>query len=135
RVSIALPLAATRDTAHRSPLRAAGQVVRLAIGDFRERSRTVGFLVMLVAGVWSANIFLPPPGSRYATLQILDHRPLYGSACVGSLVAILTTAFFGLAGFYLVKDAIERDRRTRVGPILAATGLSKPAYTLSKWLS
>lgn len=110
-------------------------IVRLAIGDFRERSRGLGFLVMLVVGVWAATIFLPPPGSKYATVQILDHRPLYGSATVGTLVAILTTAFFGLAGFYLVKDAIERDRRTGVGAILAATGLTKPAYTLSKWLS
>jgi hypothetical protein len=110
-------------------------IVRLAIGDFRERSRRIGFLIMLVAGVWSANLFLPPAGSRYATVQILGHRPLYGSATVGTLVAILTTVFFGLAGFYLVKDAIERDRQTGVGDILAATGLSKPAYTLAKALS
>jgi len=134
-VSIALPLATTRDAARRSPAAAAGQIARLAIGDFRERSRTVGFLVMLVAGVWSAHIFLPANHANYSTLQILDHRPLYSSAYVGTLVAIMTTVFYGAAGFYLVKDAIERDRRTRVGAILAATGLSNRGYTLAKALS
>jgi hypothetical protein len=107
----------------------------MALGDFRERSRRIGFLVMLVAGVWSAHIFLPPNHAKYSTLQILEHRADYGSAYVGTLVAIMATVFYGFAGFYLVKDAIDRDRQTRVGAVLAATRLSKPAYTLAKALS
>jgi hypothetical protein len=107
----------------------------LALGDFRERSRSIGFLVTMLAAVWSAHVFLPANGSNYATLQIGGHRGLYDSAWVGSLVAMMANAFLGFAGFYLVKSAIERDRRTRVGDVLAGTPLTKPMYTLSKTLS
>lgn len=111
------------------------QLARLALGDFRERSRGYAFLVTMVAAVWSAHVFLPPNGSNYATLQIGGHRGVYGSAWVGALVAMLANVFLGFAGFYLVKSAIERDRRTQVGEVLAGTPLSKPLYTLSKTLS
>jgi len=40
-----------------------------------------------------------------------------------------------LPAFYLVKNAIERDERTRVGQILATTPMSKPLYTLGKAFS
>jgi hypothetical protein len=39
------------------------------------------------------------------------------------------------AGFYLVKNAITRDRHTGVGQIIATTPISKAQYTLSKMLS
>jgi hypothetical protein len=38
-------------------------------------------------------------------------------------------------GFYLVKNAVARDAETGVGQILATTPLTRPAYTLGKWLS
>jgi len=113
----------------------APRLARLAAADFFERSRSVGFLVMLVSGVWAANVFLPPNGAHYATLQVANHRALYSSGYTGLLVALLTTLFFGLAGFYLVKDAVDRDRRTRVGDVLAATRLGSPTYLLAKAFS
>jgi len=111
------------------------RLARLTLGDFQERTRSIAFLLTLVAAVWSAHVFLPANGSNYATLSIGDHRGLYNSEWVGALVAMMGNVFLGFAGFYLVKSAIERDRRTKVGEVLAGTSISKPLYTLSKWLS
>jgi hypothetical protein len=38
-------------------------------------------------------------------------------------------------GFYIVKNAVDRDRQTRVGEILAGTPLTKVSYLLGKFLS
>jgi hypothetical protein len=40
-----------------------------------------------------------------------------------------------LYGFYLVKNAVERDRQTGVGQIIATTPIGKPVYVVGKWLS
>jgi hypothetical protein len=103
--------------------------------DYLERVRRHAFLVTLGLTVYFAYLSMPPNHSRYITLQIGDYRGLYNSAWVGCLVALMTSAFLSLVGFYLVKNAIERDRRTGVGPILATTPLSRWQYTLGKWTS
>ena len=110
-------------------------IPRMALADFQERSRRVVFLVTLIAAVWAAHVFLPPNHAQYATLQIARHRGLYNSEWVGALIAMLANVFMGFAGFYLTKNAVDRDRQTRVGDVLAATTMSRPLYTLSKALS
>jgi hypothetical protein len=100
--------------------------------DFLERVRRPGFLVTLGVTLWAAYLFLPPNGARYETFDVAHHRGVYGSAWVGAAVSLLASAFLSLAGFYLVKNAIERDRATGVGQILATTTLSKPLYTVGK---
>jgi hypothetical protein len=107
----------------------------VAAADFLDRVRRHRTLVTTAAMVYAAHIFLPPIGARHITLQLDDFRPLYGSAYVGMLCAILCSSFLTLAGFYVVKDAVDRDRTTRVGEILASTPLSRIAYVTGKWLS
>jgi hypothetical protein len=51
------------------------------------------------------------------------------------MMALLSLTFLALAGFYVVKDAVTRDRRTRVGQIVATTPIRKAEYLLGKWLS
>jgi hypothetical protein len=68
-------------------------------------------------------------------MQLGGHRGIYNSAWVGSLVALLTSVFLSLFGFYLVKNAVEADRRSGVGVVLAATPVSRWAYVLGKTLS
>lgn len=68
-------------------------------------------------------------------MQIGGHRGLYNSAYLGSLMALLISPFLSLGGFYLVKNAIDRDLQTGVGQILATTTLSKPLYTIGKTIS
>jgi hypothetical protein len=91
--------------------------------------------VTLAILLYAVYLFVPPNGSRYATMKLGDFRGVYNSAWVGTLVSLLTSTFLGMAGFYLIKNAVERDRNTGVGQILAATVLSKPMYTLGKALS
>jgi len=114
---------------------APGRLARLVAGDFAERTRTYAFLVTLGLTVWAATVFVPPLDAGYTTVDIHGHRGTYNSAWVGAQLTLLVNAFLGLAGFYLVKSAIDRDRRSGVGQLLAATPLSRVGYTLSKALS
>lgn len=103
----------------------------LARADFLERVRRYSFLVTLAAAIylgWAAN-------AGYVQLNLDKYRGIYNSAWVGILMTLSTTLFVSLVGFYIVKNTIDRDRRTRVGQILASTPLSKLQYCLGKWLS
>ena len=103
----------------------------LARADFLERTRRYSFLVTLLFAV-----FL---GFETATGKILiqlgEHRGVYTSGWIGTLMAMVISCFVSLIGFYIVKNSVERDRATGVGAILAATPLSKPAYAIGQWLS
>jgi hypothetical protein len=114
---------------------APSRLARLVAGDFAERTRTYAFLVTLALTVWAATIFIPPAGAGYSTVDINGHRGTYNSAWIGAQLTLLVNAFLGLAGFYLVKSAIDRDRRTGVGQLLAASPLSRVGYTLAKAMS
>jgi hypothetical protein len=107
----------------------------LARADFLQRTRSYGFLITLGVTLYAGYFFIPPNHSSYATMQIGGHRGLYNSAYLGSLMALLISPFLSLAGFYLVKNAIDRDIQTGVGQILATTALSKPLYTVGKTIS
>ncbi len=107
----------------------------IARADFLERVRRPGYLVTLGFMVYAANLFLPPNHAGYATFHLGDYRGIYSSAWVGVVSAMLANAFISLAGFYLVKNAVERDVRTGVGQILAATRLTSRRYLFGKFLS
>lgn len=107
----------------------------LARADFLQRTRSYGFLITLGITLYVGYFFIPPNHSSYATMAIGNHRGLYNSAYLGSLMALLISPFLSLAGFYLVKNALDRDIQTRVGQILATTTLSKPLYTVGKAIS
>lgn len=113
-------------------MRAALHVAR---ADLLERVRRPGFLITLVSAVVAASYFMPPNHSTYSTLQLNHHRGLYNSAWTGTLVALMDAAFLSFAGFYLVKNAVGRDRATGVGQILAATPLGRVPYTFGKFAS
>jgi len=113
----------------------ARSLVALARADFLERVRRGSFLVVLALAIWAAYVFLPPNHARYVTLQFDGHRGTYNSAWIGTLVAMQCTVFVGFAGFYLIKNAVARDRETGVGAVLATTPLSRIEYAIGKWLS
>lgn len=108
----------------------------LARADFRERTRrfsTVVTLLGMIFMVWQA---MPADPRQFSmSLRLGDYRGVYNSAWVGGLLAALVCTLLTLIGFYLVKNAVERDRLTGVGEILATTPISRPAYTLGKALS
>ena len=69
------------------------------------------------------------------SVQLGDYRGEFNSAWVGSMMALIASFFLGWFGFYLIKGSVARDRETGVGQIMAATPLTRPMYSLGKWLS
>ncbi|HSK81738.1 MAG TPA: ABC transporter permease [Thermoanaerobaculia bacterium] len=99
--------------------------------DFLERVRRYGFLVTLALAVYLGYAV----GAGQIKLWVGGVRGVYNSAWVGALMAMVANFFLSLAGFYVVKNSIERDRQTGVGQILATTPMSKVLYTLGKTAS
>jgi hypothetical protein len=106
-------------------------IFALAKADFLERVRRYSFFLTM--------LFALGLGYGAATGRISinmgGYRGVYTSAWIGSLVTLITTCFVTLVGFYIIKSAVDRDRQTGVGQILAATPLSKASYALGKFLS
>ena len=105
----------------------------IARADFLERMRRTSFLVLLVAAVAAAYGYVPARSAGYATMSFGHTRGLYNSAWIGTLVAVLEMVVLSLLGFYVVRDAVERDERTGVGQILATTPMTRVQYTLGKF--
>jgi ABC-type transport system involved in multi-copper enzyme maturation permease subunit len=103
----------------------------IARADFRERTRRYSFLVMLGLVLYLGYTV----NAGKITLRLDSYRGIFNSAWVGSMMTMVINFFLGWFGFYLVKNAIERDYETGVGQIMATTPLSRPTYTLGKWLS
>ena len=108
-----------------------GTLYQLAVADFRERTRRYSFLITLLGTLFFG--FLVITGKW--TLRLGEYRGEYNSAWVGSLMGTASTCMLALFGFYLVKNTLSRDRRTRVGEILAATPVSDRLYVASKFVS
>jgi hypothetical protein len=103
----------------------------MARADFLERVRRHSFLVTLLFAVFLG--YCAATGKIYIRLD--DYRGVYTSAWIGTMVALVVAGFVSLIGFYIVKNAVDRDRITGVGEILAATPMSRAAYMLGKFLS
>jgi hypothetical protein len=112
-------------------MRALGVVHAIARADFLERVRRYSYLVTLLFAVYLGYA----AGTGIISLRLGDYRGLYTSAWIGAMVALVATTFLSLVGFYIVKNAVDRDRWTRVGEILAGTPLTKSSYLLGKFLS
>jgi len=104
----------------------------MARADFMERARQYSFLAMLGLVVWLGYA----AATGIITLSVPpDLVGEINSAWVGALMTMTVGLFLGWFGFYLVKGSVARDYETGVGQILATTPLSRPLYTLGKWLS
>jgi len=103
----------------------------IALADFRDRVRRRSFLAVLsMAGFLGLQTI---QGKILVALGRYTGAPT--SAWAGMLMAMIGATFLGLGGFWVVKGSIERDARTGVGQILAATPMSKVAYTVGKGIS
>ena len=106
-------------------------IYHIARADFFERVRRYSFLATLLFAVYLG--YAAAAGK--IALRLGDYRGVYTSAWIGANMAMVASCFVSLVGFYVVKNAIQRDRATRVGEILAATPLTRAVYLLGKWLS
>jgi hypothetical protein len=107
----------------------------LARADFLERIRRYSFLIVLALTVLAGYLFVPPDGAGYLVLHLALRRGIYNSAWIGLMFGLIAALHLPLFGFYLVKNALERDRQTGVGQIIATTPIGKPVYVVGKWLS
>jgi len=112
-------------------MRAFRVVYAIARADFLERVRRYSYLITLLFAVYLGYA----TGTGQISLRLGDYRGVYTSAWVGVMVSLVTTTFVSLVGFYIVKNAVDRDRQTGVGEILAGTPLTKVSYLLGKFLS
>ena len=108
---------------------------QLIRADFLERIRRYSTLITIGLVMYLMYIYLPPIDASYITFNMGGFRGVYNSAWIGSIITVLSVIFMSLPGFYLVKNAIDRDRMTGVGQILATTPLSKLQYLMGKMLS
>jgi hypothetical protein len=130
----ATTLAAAARPGWRAP--APGRLWRLALADVRERMRRPGFVIALIVMAWLVHGMLPEASAGYRTFAMKNEwRPAYGPEWVGTLVGSMCGLWFVLVGFFQVKGAVERDRVTGVGPILAASRVGRLRYVLAKVLS
>ena len=103
----------------------------LARADFLERVRRYSFVLTMGISIYLG--YAATTGQL--EMRVGDSRGIFNSAWIGGLMALVCSTFLSLAGFYVVKNTIERDRLTRVGEILASTPMSKTLYVMGKVLS
>jgi hypothetical protein len=104
---------------------------QMALADFRERTRRYSFLVMLGAVVYLAYLV----GSGVYTPTFSGYQGVYNAAWIGASMAVTGTLILCFLGFYCVNSSIQRDRRTGVGVIIAATQVTKGLYIFGKFIS
>ncbi|MDX1579098.1 MAG: hypothetical protein R3266_11460, partial [Gemmatimonadota bacterium] len=109
----------------------AATVLAFARADFLERARRTSFLLTL--GVVVALAYTVHAGVWTVRLGRFFVEP--GPGWTGALVVLATVVPLSLLGFYGVRGTVQRDRRTGVGPVLAATPASRLEYALGKFAS
>lgn len=111
-------------------------IFRIAQADFLERIRRSSFLLTVCITIILAYVFCPPRNGGYATLIFGENYVgLFNSAWMGISVAISISIFFSLIGFYVVSNAIQVDRETKTGELIAASSLHKTKYIFGKFFS
>jgi len=108
-----------------------GVLGHIILGDLRERTRRYSFIWIMLATTFFG--YLVISGKYGMTFPGFLLAP--NSAWVGSHMAIFCTLMLALIGFYVIRNTIERDRRTGVGQIIAATPLNQLTYLLAKFVS
>jgi|HubBroStandDraft_4_1064222.scaffolds.fasta_scaffold00147_5 hypothetical protein len=109
----------------------ARSLYHLARADFLERVRRYSFLLTMGISIYLGYASV----TGQLAMRFNDSRGIFNSAWIGGQMAIIASTFLSLAGFYVVKNTIERDRLTRVGEILASTPTSKMLYVMGKAIS
>lgn len=114
--------------------------LEVARAEFLERGRSSRLLLLGALVLFASYLDVPPTDAGYLTLAIDTAgghvaRGLYGSIWIGTLVAVTTSIFLSGIGFYVVKGGIERDGRSGVGEVLAATRVTRTSYVAGKALA
>lgn len=110
-------------------------VLGIMRADLRNRTKRNSFWIIIALTVLITSFFIPADGARYLTVSFEEYRGIYNSAWVGTVAAMTVSWCLGLFGFYLVKDSIEDDEKTRVGQLIESSPVKKATYLFGKFLS
>lgn len=110
------------------------RVAAIVAADVRLRFRRTSTIVVFLLLSGLAYVWVPDPSTGRALMQIGGRRAIYNSAAIGMATALLATMFIGLAGFYVVSNAIRRDARSRCGFVIASTPIANFEYIAGKFL-
>jgi hypothetical protein len=105
-------------------------VIRADVQVRLRRPSTAVIFVLLSAVPY---LWIPAPSTGRALMTIDGRRALYNSAAIGTATAALGAIFIGLAGFYVVSNALRRDVLTRCGFVIASTTLRGSEYIAGKF--
>ena len=101
--------------------------------DLRIRFRRVSTLVIFLLLSATAYVWVPDPAAgRRCSCSAAGAR-CYNSAAIAVGTASLATIFIGLAGFYVVSNAIRRDVTSRCGFVIASTTMRGTEYLFGKF--
>jgi hypothetical protein len=111
----------------------AGRVGAIIKADLLIRFRRASTLVVFLTLSAFAYLWVPDPSTGRALLIINGQRALYNSAAIGMATASIATIFIGLAGFYVISNALRRDLQTRCGYVIASTTMKGGEYLFGKF--
>ena len=103
--------------------------------DYLQRTRGYGFLVALCMALALGYSFVPPLNASYSTISIGEYIGEYNSAWFGYVIAIMSSIFISLFGYFVINNTIKRDTHTNVGNIIATTQVKNISYLNSKMFS
>ncbi|HEX3045779.1 MAG TPA: hypothetical protein VHY08_13560, partial [Bacillota bacterium] len=107
----------------------------ITLADFRERSRSYGYLGTLILTILAAFIFVKLVDAGFVVMQFGRYRSIDNINYLWTAVVANESLLLSLAGFYLVKNSIDKDERTTTGQIIAATPTSRITYIVGKAFS
>ena len=85
------------------------RILAIAAADARIRFRRTSTVVLFLLLSGLAYVWVPSPATGRALMRIGNARALYNSAAIAMCTALLGAFFIGLAGFYVVSNAVRRD--------------------------
>jgi hypothetical protein len=109
-------------------LRAAYHVAKV---NLLVRLRDRRILAVVAGGVYLGHLVLA--GDIELTLAGQNYRGVENAAWIGTLMSLTASFVTLLFGFYLVNGALDRDRRARLGSLIASSPAGSLAYLLGTW--
>lgn len=115
------------------------RLYHIARADFLERVRSRRLLVVLAIIAYIG--YLVNVGEIELAYQVTDggtvtnFRGINTAAFIGLKAGLTGAAVVLFGGFYLMKNALGRDRQHNVAQLVASTPVSNKTYLIGKWLS
>ncbi|MBI5214295.1 MAG: hypothetical protein HY960_00920 [Ignavibacteriae bacterium] len=110
-------------------------LLQIVISNFYDEIRRDKFFLTSLAILAIIVAAVPPPDASHTIINLGNYRPLYNSAWIGTVVAVLTSMIIALTGFYLLRGRIEKDKYLGISELYATTKLGKATYIFGKFLS